>query len=105
MGNLIKSFSRDIAVLIAGVIGWLIFVALVRNVVVGLPPALWVIFIALYLLGYSVFAFWVHGRPLRPAVPSPRHEHHIRPTLMIPVMAAIALMIFVVAHSGVIPVT
>lgn len=105
MGNLVKSFSRDVAVLIAGAIVWLIFVALVRNAVVGVPPAIWVIIMGLYMIGYSLFAFWVHFRPLTPAVPSPGHPHHSRPTMMIPVMACIALIIFVVAYSGVIPVT
>ncbi len=105
MSNLIKSFSRDVAMLVAGGIGWLIFVALVRNAVVGMPPALWVIIIALYVSGYSLLAFWVHGRPLRPVLESSRHVRHIGSTVMIPTMACIALLIFVVAHSGVIPVT
>lgn len=99
MNNLVKSLSRAAAVFVGGVGVWMALVAMAAQSSSTLPPALWVMLMGLYIIGFGVAAFWMHKHSISGlAIEDSRARR--RPSFVIPVVSTITLMIFVVAHSG-----
>ncbi len=98
MNNLTKSLSRAVAVFAGGIAVWLLLVSMAGQSAAALSPALWVMLMGLYIIAFSVTAFWVHRRSVvGVAIEDSRSRR--RPSFVIPVISTITLMIFIVAHS------
>ncbi|HET6587115.1 MAG TPA: hypothetical protein VFG67_05015 [Oleiagrimonas sp.] len=99
MKNFSKSFSRAIALFLAGVIAWLALVSLADQSIVHLPPVGWVMVMSLSIMAFAAAAFWMHRRSIA-GLPIEDHRARRRPSYIIPVISTIVFMMFVVAQTG-----
>lgn len=95
MNALPKTLGQGAAVFVAGAIGWL---AVVSMTLQSAPsPTLLVALMTLYIIGFTAAAFTVHMNTVA-GLPFEDANEHRRPSLVIPVVSSIALMIFVVGY-------
>lgn len=96
MKQLSKTLFRDLAVLAAGILLWVGFVAFGADASWYITPPMLVILMMLYIVLYSALAFFVHRRAVAGIPWEDEHERR-RPSMVIPSVTTIVLMIFVVA--------
>ncbi len=103
MNPLGKALTRNLLALVGGIGAWLAFVAMATDSSMYLPPAALVILMALYIIGFGLVAFRVHARSVA-GVPFEDARERRRPSLVIPAVSTITLMIFIVGYAGSHPV-
>lgn len=99
MQNLGKSLSNAFLVLAGGIGAWLGFVTMATESAMYVPPAALVIVMALFIIAFAAVAFGVHTRSVA-GVPFEDSQQRRRPSLVIPSVSTIALMIFIVGYAG-----
>lgn len=99
MNHLSKSLTHNLLVLAGGALAWLGFVTMATDSAMYLPPPALVILMALYIIAFGAVAFRVHSRSVA-GVPFEDSQHRRRPSLVIPSVSTIALMIFIVGYAG-----
>lgn len=87
-------------VALAGAVGlWLAFIAFASQSALAMPPAVMVMLMTAYIIAYAVVAFLVHWRSVA-GVPFEDDNDRRRPSMVIPTVSTIALMVFVVSYAA-----
>lgn len=99
MNPLGKCLTHGLIVLVGGMLAWLGFVAVATDSSMYLPPSALVIVMAMYIITFAIVAFRVHARSVAD-VPLEDALERRRPSMVIPAVSTITLMIFIVGYAG-----
>lgn len=98
MKTLTETVSNNLLVLAGGAGAWLGIMAFAAQAGLSIAPVGLVMVMAGYIIAFSVLVFFVHGRSVA-GLPFEDDDAHRRPSLVIPSVSTIALMIFVVGYA------